>query len=159
MEAHGCHVPRQYFQCLPCSSSTPDPSENSAAGAYFDSQQGIVICENKVDKGYIKNSLNHELIHAFDFCRAHVSSGNCLHVACTEIRAANLSGDCKFSREWFVRGELGLLNKQHQRCVRRRAQLSLELHPQCKSPEASQTAIDKAWQSCFYDLAPFDSIP
>jgi hypothetical protein len=32
----------------------------------------------------------HELIHAYDICRAKVDWNNCRHYACTEIRASSL---------------------------------------------------------------------
>lgn len=44
-------------------------------------------------------TLTHELIHAYDLCRAEVDFHNPIHHACTEIRAANLSGNCTFMRE------------------------------------------------------------
>jgi inner membrane protease ATP23 len=40
-------------------------------------------------------TLTHELVHAYDHCRAYVDWTNCVHHACSEVRAANLSGDCK----------------------------------------------------------------
>eukprot|EP00920_Eleutheroschizon_duboscqi_P019943 GHVT01047718.1.p1 GENE.GHVT01047718.1~~GHVT01047718.1.p1 ORF type:complete len:529 (-),score=103.39 GHVT01047718.1:179-1765(-) len=38
--------------------------------------------------------LIHELVHAFDFARANLHPDDCTHVACSEIRAWNLSGQC-----------------------------------------------------------------
>lgn len=43
--------------------------------------------------------LTHELIHAYDYCRADVDPTNLKHHACLEVRASNLSGDCTFMRE------------------------------------------------------------
>ena len=43
-------------------------------------------------------------VHAFDDCRAKVDWSNCVHHACSEIRAANLSGDCSFMQE-MMRGQ------------------------------------------------------
>lgn len=40
-------------------------------------------------------TLTHELVHAYDHCRAFVDWSNCVHHACSEIRAAHLSGDCR----------------------------------------------------------------
>ncbi|XP_029129482.1 uncharacterized protein LOC109809790 isoform X1 [Cajanus cajan] len=46
--------------------------------------------------------LKHELIHAFDDCRAaNLDWTKCAHHACSEIRAGHLSGDCHFKRELF----------------------------------------------------------
>jgi mitochondrial inner membrane protease ATP23 len=53
-----------------------------------------------------------KLMHAFDHCTTHMDWNNCEHFACAEIRAANLSGECKFMRE-FQRGFFGI-SKHHQ---------------------------------------------
>lgn len=48
----------------------------------------------------------HESIHVYDHCRAVVDwDGNCAHHACTEVRAAALSGDCSMTNELY-RGNL-----------------------------------------------------
>jgi inner membrane protease ATP23 len=57
--------------------------------------------------------LTHELIHTYDNCRAHVDWSNDEHVACTEIRAASLSGECFFWKENFARLKFGI-KKHHQ---------------------------------------------
>ncbi|EER06092.1 kub3-prov protein, putative [Perkinsus marinus ATCC 50983] len=44
--------------------------------------------------------LAHELVHAFDFARAKIDTANIDHIACTEIRAANLSGECELWTKW-----------------------------------------------------------
>ena len=41
-------------------------------------------------RGIACNVLAHEFVHAFDYCRAKVDFENLEHLACTEIRAANL---------------------------------------------------------------------
>ncbi len=51
--------------------------------------------------------LAHELIHVFDECRANVDWNNLNHHACSEVRAANLSGDCWWKGE-LMRGHLNI---------------------------------------------------
>ena len=46
--------------------------------------------------------LTHELIHAYDHCRAEIDVSNLKHHACMEVRASNLSGDCSFVREFKI---------------------------------------------------------
>ena len=76
----------------------------------------------------------------------------------SQIRAANLSGDCHFSQE-MARGNLmNGFYKQHQRCVKRRALLSVEMNPHCQGKNATR-AIEKVFNTCFYDTAPFAWIP
>lgn len=44
----------------------------------------------------------HELVHAFDFARAEIDACDIAHVACTEIRAYNLSEQCDPIATWNV---------------------------------------------------------
>ena len=57
--------------------------------------------------------MTHELVHMYDHCRAHVDWDNLYHVACTEVRAANLSTECFFWKENFARFKFGW-KKHHQ---------------------------------------------
>ena len=105
----------------------------------FDPVQGIVLCEPAADE-----TLAHELIHAFDYCTAKFNTLNCDHIACTEVRAARLSGDCDFVTE-LQRGNFSTSIKD---CVKRRAQLSLRLR-------GCPTQLDHVFEHCFKDQAPF----
>ena len=47
----------------------------------------------------INHALTHELVHAYDHCRGkNLDWTNCQHHACSEIRAAALSGGCCLQR-------------------------------------------------------------
>mmetsp|Transcript_30368 Transcript_30368/g.116439 ORF Transcript_30368/g.116439 Transcript_30368/m.116439 type:complete len:101 (-) Transcript_30368:432-734(-) len=98
----------------------------------------------------------HELIHAFDDCRAHIEWNNCEHLACSEVRAAALSGDCRFLNE-IQRGNISIAG-QFKRCVRRRAELSIKMSPACKA-SATVATVDKVFDACFKDTEPFERIP
>ena len=46
----------------------------------------IVLCENSIySQACMNDTLTHELIHAYDYCRAHVELDNIKHLACTEV--------------------------------------------------------------------------
>ena len=68
----------------------------------------------------MNNTLTHELIHTLDYCRAEIDWNNLDHLACTEIRAANLSGECFFSKELFTRLKFGWKKHQQVRGLRER---------------------------------------
>jgi Peptidase M76 family len=55
-------------------------------------------------------------------------------------------------------GQLGITG-QHQKCVRRRAELSVAMNPACRGPGAARSAVDACFDDCFRDTAPFDRIP
>ena len=70
-----------------------------------------------------------------------------------------MSKDCHFSNEVY-RGNVGNgFHKQHQHCVRRRAEISTVLNPNCTGPEHAKELVDKAWDSCYNDLEPFGYVP
>ena len=92
----------------------------------FDPHSGrIEICEEAIQSvSHVEDTLSHELIHAYDHCRIEWQEDSNLlcigivfvdlrHLACSEIRAANLSGDCKWSRE-FMRGNWQSFAAHHQ---------------------------------------------
>jgi len=121
------------------------------------------------------------LVHAFDHCRARdLDWSDCDHHACSEVRAAALSGDCSFGAE-ASRGNWGL-RAQAQACARRRAALSVAMNPACSgssskaslaggvgafgaaaaqggSNRKAREAVDRVFDACFADTAPFDRMP
>ena len=99
-----------------------------------------------------------EMIHAWDHLRFKVDwENNMRHAACAEIRASSLSGECRFTREFFTRG-LWKLTRQHQECVRRRAILSVMGRHFCEDQAQATKVVDEVWDSCFADTRPFDEI-
>lgn len=118
----------------------------------------IFLCQQHLrGESHAHESLVHELIHAIDMCRTNMDPlHNCLHLACTEIRAENLSGECNMMRE-MNRMNLKQLPKHHQTCVKRRAALSLQANPNCA--QHASKYIDAAFDACYKDTFPFDRHP
>eukprot|EP01064_Diplonema_japonicum_P021402 TRINITY_DN30942_c0_g1_i1.p1 TRINITY_DN30942_c0_g1~~TRINITY_DN30942_c0_g1_i1.p1 ORF type:complete len:257 (+),score=44.94 TRINITY_DN30942_c0_g1_i1:57-773(+) len=108
----------------------------------------------------VKIALRHELLHAFDDARALVDPSDCLHHACSEIRAARLSGECAIGEELLrgksIAGDGGKL-PLGQQCVQRRAVLSVSHNPTCS--RIASTAVDTAWEACIADTAPYHRFP
>lgn len=148
MQKLGCSLPKTFFSCRPC-------GDVAAVGGYFP-DEGLVICADKVrTKGELVRTMRHELIHAFDHCRANIDWNDIDHVACAEVRAQNLSGECGFMQE-LNRGHLDL-KKHHQACVRRRAELSVrQVNP---DPVVAAAAVERVFARCFADTAPYTRIP
>ena len=120
----------------------------------------VYLCqENVANQSHANTILSHELIHAIDMCRAKLDPlHNCMHLACTEIRAENLSGECNAYWE-FLRGKVGLssLFGHGKECVRRRAIDSVQANPNCAA-KASEY-VDQAMQRCYADTFPFERHP
>ena len=85
-------------------------------GGFQIDQDGIpsvLLCSNHIlDQETMDRTVTHELIHAYDTCTNNVDWNNCQHLACTEVRAASLSGDCNWKYE-FLRSHFNLAG-QHQ---------------------------------------------
>jgi Peptidase M76 family. len=64
----------------------------------------------------VQGVLTHEMIHMFDYCRNNLDFKNIDHLACTEIRAANLA-HCSFLSAWH-QGDASPFRIQRQHRVR-----------------------------------------
>ncbi|KAM7378025.1 hypothetical protein PAMA_013090 [Pampus argenteus] len=151
MKSSGCTAYMdRHFTCEDC--------DNTISGGFDAASSQVVLCRNNIFlQSHMDRVVTHELIHAFDHCRAHVDwFHNLRHLACSEIRAANLSGDCSFSNE-FTRSNFGL-KQHHQKCVRDRALRSILVVRKVPQEEAEKI-VDEVFDTCFNDHAPFGRIP
>lgn len=169
----GCSVSRSFVRVEHCS---------EAVGGGFRPPDGVVLCHNHLPRASdARAALVHELVHAYDHCRGkNLDWSDCDHHACSEVRAAALSGDCSFGAE-ASRGNWGL-RAQAQACARRRAALSVAMNPACggggsnnvspglgaafggvgsnsNSNKKAREAVDRVFEACFADTAPFDRLP
>jgi inner membrane protease ATP23 len=128
-------------------------------GGGFDPEYGILICANQMrNRSHMEDTLAHEMVHAYDHLRFKMDAvHNLRHAACTEIRASTLSGECRWGREFFTRGQWGV-TQQLQECVRRRAALSVAARPGCRDAKHAEQVVNEVWDSCFHDTRPFDEI-
>ncbi|XP_039219670.1 mitochondrial inner membrane protease ATP23 homolog isoform X1 [Crotalus tigris] len=151
MKNSGCAViNNRHISCENC--------DKHVGGGFDSSVSQIVLCQNNIhSQSQMNRVVAHELIHAFDHCRAHVDwFNNIKHLACSEIRASNLSGDCSFINE-MMRFRFGL--KQHQQtCVKMKAVRSM-LAVRNITKEMAEKAVDEVFESCFNDHEPFDRVP
>ncbi|KAG7269658.1 hypothetical protein CRUP_019047 [Coryphaenoides rupestris] len=151
MKSSGCAVNKdRHFSCEDC--------DSTVSGGFDATSSQIVLCQNNIRRqGHMNRVVTHELIHAFDHCRAHVDwFNNHRHLACSEIRAANLSGDCSIGSE-LKRFNFGLKGHR-QECVRDRALRSI-LAVRSVSREEAVKVVDEVFDVCFSDHAPFDRLP
>lgn len=156
----GCQVPEENIFCVPCHTPAASPSAQFTphAGAYLPHPHGALkLCAGHFfSTQHVESTIVHELVHMFDECRFKVDWANLRHHACSEIRANNLSGDCRYFRE-VRRGFVGF-TKQHQACVRRRAITSVAANPACPSVAHAERAVNEVWDSCLSDTRPFDEV-
>lgn len=146
----GGDVPRERVKCDIC-------TEPKYGG--FHPDLGIQLCYNYIpDKWVLNDTLAHELVHEYDNTRFKVDWMDIRHHACSEVRAASLSGECAIMTEfWRWMGTMRVA-KGHQQCVKRKAVLSVIGHPKCKSKEHAEEIVDEVFRSCFNDTRPFERI-
>jgi mitochondrial inner membrane protease ATP23 len=119
-------------------------------------QPEIFICQQYMENELMTHkTVHHELIHAIDVCRTKMDPlHNCVQMACTEVRAENLSGECSF---WKELPRMKSFKGHGQECVRRRAILSVRANPNCTA--RAEEYVDAALPRCFQDVYPYDRHP
>ncbi|XP_047338595.1 mitochondrial inner membrane protease ATP23 [Impatiens glandulifera] len=149
MEKSGCTFGENFIKAVNC--------KREVSGGYTRGG-GIIVCSNHMNlQDEVNQVVIHELIHAYDDCRAaNLDWTNCAHHACSEIRAGHLSGDCHYKRE-LLRGFMKIRGHE-QECVRRRVMKSLLGNPYCPEP-AARDAMEAVWDTCYNDTKPFDRAP
>ncbi|CAG9329760.1 unnamed protein product [Blepharisma stoltei] len=142
------NLPRDLIACKIC--------EEPMTGHYFEKEKKIIICANNVVNQEFDSTLGHEMVHLFDDARAEVDFHNPEHVACSEIRATNLSGEC--SNKGFLKHvRKGTVTKKYTQCVKDRATKSLMDNPhfKLKNMMEAEEIVGGVWDVCFYDYEPF----
>ncbi|CAN8097505.1 unnamed protein product [Discula destructiva] len=158
---HGRRMDAANILCRRC------PARLTAGGGVerqsggFEPAHGILVCANEVrDRGHLEDVLAHEMVHAYDFLRWEVDfrgQRDLKQAACTEIRASMLSGECRFTREFWTRSNWKV-TEQFQNCVRRRAVQSMMARPWVKDGVQAVKTVNEVWDSCFSDTRPFDEV-
>ncbi|CAE7424664.1 ATP23 [Symbiodinium microadriaticum] len=135
------------------------PSDVRHRAGYSPRHNRIWMCANRFWNPFeFRRVLVHELTHAFDFARAKVDPGSCTHMACTEIRAWNLSGECDLWPNSFKYLGEDMINRK-QRCVRDGALASLLENERCQDRALAGAALHEAWDQCWKDYWPFTTQP
>ncbi|CAM8910329.1 unnamed protein product [Rhodiola kirilowii] len=145
----GCPISENFIQAVHC--------DQEISGG-FRPGEGIIICSNHMNiQDEVNQVVIHELIHAYDECRAkNMDWSNCAHHACSEIRAGHLSGDCHYKRE-LLRGYMKIRGHE-QECVRRRVMKSMKANPNC-SEAGAKDAMEAVWDVCYNDTHPLSLSP
>uniref|UniRef100_A0A671SAH0 Mitochondrial inner membrane protease ATP23 n=1 Tax=Sinocyclocheilus anshuiensis TaxID=1608454 RepID=A0A671SAH0_9TELE len=127
-------IKTRHFSCEDC--------DGTVSGGFDAATSQIVLCQNNIhQQAHMNRVVTHELIHAFDHCRARVDwFSSFRHLACSESHAG--IGVCFVS----------------QVCVRSRALRSILVVRKVSREEAEQV-VDEVFDSCFHDHAPFSRIP
>jgi inner membrane protease ATP23 len=147
LKSSGCEIDiRRHISCEVC--------DTSVSGGYDPLMNQVVVCQNIAqNEGMVQGVLAHEMIHMFDYCRNELDFKNIDHLACTEIRAANLT-HCSFMSSWS-QGDSSPFNikETHQNCVKTKALASVLAVRKVSTEEAIQ-AVERVFPKCYNDLEP-----
>jgi len=147
LESSGCPVDlSRHVACEVC--------DHSVTGGYDVQNNQIVICQNTCKSESLVNGvLTHEMIHMFDFCRHNLDFKNIEHLACTEIRAANLT-HCSFITSLSHGASyIGNVAKSHEECVKIKASWSVVAAHNVDISEARKV-VERVFPQCSKDLEP-----
>lgn len=147
LKSSGCEIDiRRHIACEVC--------DVSVSGGYDPVLNQVVVCQNIAkSEGMVQGVLAHEFIHMFDYCRNDLDFKNIDHLACTEIRAANLT-HCSFLSS-VSQGDSSFFNVKgtHQNCVKSKALASV-LAVRKVTPEEAIQSIERVFPKCYNDLEP-----
>ncbi|XP_059145068.1 mitochondrial inner membrane protease ATP23 homolog [Physella acuta] len=147
LQSYGCPVDKdRHISCERCT--------DRVSGGFDPKTMQVVVCQNNVKNEDVCCSiLAHELLHAFDSCRAKLDFENLRHLACTEIRAANMF-HCSIGAA-MTTGEVSPfgVKERHQLCVRNKALQSIMLVRNVPKEEA-MTVVDEVFDKCYNDMEP-----
>ncbi|XP_044751201.1 mitochondrial inner membrane protease ATP23 homolog [Coccinella septempunctata] len=148
LKKSGCEIDiRRHISCEECSPNV--------SGGYDPILNQVVVCQNTVTRpGMVQAVLTHEFIHMLDSCQNKLDFNNLEHLACTEIRAANLA-HCSWLSAW-INGDTSIFKfkETHQYCVKNKA-LSSIMAVRDVTEEEAMKAINKVFTKCYNDLEPF----
>lgn len=129
-------------------------------GGYDINKNQIVVCQNRVYTQEMTQAvIGHELIHMFDYCRAKADFTNLEHVACSEIRAANLVHCSMLSSIFTSTTTISRIAATHRECVRAKAIGSILSVRKNFPIEEADRIVGKVFDRCYADLEPIGRRP
>ncbi|CAG0917967.1 unnamed protein product [Notodromas monacha] len=148
LRSSGCPIDiKRHIVCENC--------DVSVTGGYDPKMNQIVVCQNTCrSDSYVTGAIVHELVHMFDYCVNKLDFKNLDHLACTEIRAANLA-HCSYVSA-MLEGSIAApaVKAQHAFCVQQKAYESVRNARRSVSHEEALAAVERVFSRCYNDLEP-----
>lgn len=151
LSSHGCLF--DIDRHLTCESDR----ENLRGGFDQSTCQIVLYPENIHSPKEFCTIFEHELIHAYDYCRVNIDFNNPYHLACSEIRAISLSNQCSLFNHISSSSRPFLIKNQHSTCVKNRTRQSMEICTNLSRKEMDEI-INHVFLRCYNDTEPFDEI-
>jgi len=150
LQSSGCPV--DLTRHLSCEMCQPG-QEVQHAGGYDPALNQVFICSNNAtSRGAVHGALVRNLIHMFDTCVNRYEPNSPRHLACTEVRKANLA-NCQFLSAMSRQDASFGVSGQQAACVRSVAVESL-VKTQFLREEVASRVVDEVFDSCYADMEP-----
>jgi len=149
IESSGCKLSlSRNFSCEICQPG----SEIEHGGTYDQKTSQIAICANNVSGGTCCGVLYWNMMEMFDSCYYKKDFKNIDHLACTEIRKANLApvGLYEICKQAYDEIEIDRIHKVHVKKVATESLIRTKFVEKAKA----EKAIDKVFDRCYADLEP-----
>ena len=114
--------------------------------------QIFVCADNATKSGLVHGVLLRNLIHMFDVCTRKVDFQNVQHLACMEVRKANLA-NCNYGLYLSRTDARFAVKRQHEVCVRNTA-VDFLVKTKFVERKVAETAVDQVFSKCYADLEP-----
>ena len=156
----GCNVSfmSKKISCEPC--------VEHLAGAFDTERKEIVLCENNIPEVIEKSGktvdevygklVQEYLVYAYDSARVHFDPQNPQHVACSYIRAINLTKVEELCG--YGRASPSDLREGKKMCVARYASWAMAQSLKLSEDQAGRL-VNSVIDSCYNDYAPYPHIP
>eukprot|EP00919_Chromeraceae_sp_WS-2016_P040790 GHVR01097357.1.p1 GENE.GHVR01097357.1~~GHVR01097357.1.p1 ORF type:complete len:238 (+),score=48.51 GHVR01097357.1:97-810(+) len=135
------------------------PSDSKHYAGYSPKYNTIWMCGNRLWSPLsFRQTLTHELVHAFDFARAEIDVNSCDQLACCEVRANHLSGECNILPSFLTQDahpNALTSDSQLKRCVSSKAIESLRENKNCQGKWVAEAATARVLEKCVSDIFPF----
>ena len=129
-----------------------EPLPRGLLGGYDRELNQVVLCSEKcTDLGLVETILSHELVHMYDQCTARVDWQDVGHLACSEVRAANLV-HCLGPLSGALRDGAPPFSS-HAACVEAKAVRSVKAVAGL-GEQAARAAVREVFTRCYNDLEP-----
>ncbi len=155
MRAHGCEMTLdRNFSCDMCSpGGAGGVGREAGYGGYDEGANQVFVCANNArSEGKVHGTLVRALLAAFDSCVARVDHRNVDHLACTEVRKANLA-NCNLGAYWRRTDAHFAVKGRHADCVRKTAVDGM-VDGRFVDRAAAEEAVDRVFDRCYADLEP-----
>lgn len=151
LKASGCPVDASaHISCEMCKKGI----DIQYYGNYDEKFNQVFLCANNInsDMGKTHGALLRSLFYMFDRCVNKYDFNNPEHLACTEIRKANLA-NCNYMVNLRTTGANLGVKREHANCVKLKAFESL-VKLRFVPDDLAKESIDKVFDKCYNDLEP-----